>query len=206
MNTTTETMQHRATRESGLKWAASGSAMEAIAALATMALAIVGLAGVFSTTLAAIATIIVGAAILIEGGSFSAGAFAARGYAADVGAGLSAQALGGIAGIVLGILALLGVAQPTLLSVAVLVYGAAFLLSRMEFAQTFAASGSVELPWREAGSGQVLIGVAGVVLGILAVIGISSLTLVLVALLSFGAAALFSGSALGAKSVAALNR
>src|SRR5690348_13301737 len=52
--------------------ARSGSLMEAIGAIATVALAIVGLAGVFSVTMASIATIVIGAAILIEGASLTA--------------------------------------------------------------------------------------------------------------------------------------
>ena len=44
---------------------------ETIAAIAVIALAIVGLAGVFSDILAAVATIVLGAGILIEGGFFA---------------------------------------------------------------------------------------------------------------------------------------
>jgi hypothetical protein len=48
----------------------------------------------------------------------------------------------------------------------------------------------------------MLIGLGAVVLGILAVIGLSSLTLVLIGLLSLGASALFSGSAHGTRMLA----
>jgi hypothetical protein len=58
-------------------------------------------------------------------------------------------------------------------------------------------------PWfTSASSGQMLIGLGAVVLGILAVIGLSSLTLVLIGLLSLGASALFSGSAHGTRMLA----
>src|SRR5437764_8037100 len=112
MNTTTQTMQHHSTRASAFKWVASGSVMAAIVAIAVIALSIVGLAGVYPLTMAAIATVIIGAAILIEGGTFEA----AR--AGDSGAMFSTNAMGAVAGIVLGILALMGVASITLLSVA----------------------------------------------------------------------------------------
>jgi hypothetical protein len=218
MNTTTETMQHQPAREAGLKWVASGSVMEAFGAFAAMALAIVGLAGVFSPTMAAIATIIIGAAILIESGSFGAAAFAARTETAagttvaEMSDDKSAQCLGGIAGIVLGILALLGVAPLTLLSVAVLVYGVTFLISSAAGAQVSRFTGYPQGLAREtttthAGySAQFLVGLGTLVLGILAVIGLEPLTLVLVALLSLGTTALLSGSVLGARSPAFAHR
>ncbi len=151
MNMTTETLGDQLRTESTLKVAAGGSMMEAIGALATIALAIVGLAGVFSSTMASIATIIVGAAILIEGGSVGASSWAlSRSSSASttktqtaVGGGLGAQTLWGVAGIVLGILALLGVSQLTLLSVAVLVFGASFMLGSFASAQAWQGSEAV---------------------------------------------------------------
>lgn len=200
MNTSVETMQHQSSRGTGLKWVAGGSMVEAIGALATIALAIVGLAGVLSAPLAAIATIIFGAAILIECGAFATGrAVNAKMSAermAEYGAN-SPEFLGGVAGIILGILALLGVAAATLLSVAVLVYGGTLLLSSIS---SRAESGTFE-SGLELGSGsRLMVGVAAVVLGILAIVGSSSLTLVLVGLLTLGAAALFSGSMTSARS------
>ncbi len=182
-----------------LKWVAGGSMTEAAGAFATIALAIVGLAGVFSGTMAAIATVVIGAAILIESGSLGAASVAVRSETGtrtfEMGEGASAHFLGGIAALVLGILALLGVASETLLSVAVLALGASLLIGSLNtqlFIGTYQAR-----PF----GGMVLIGLAGVVLGILAVIGLDQLTLVLVGLLSFGVGALFSGSALGARSL-----
>lgn len=197
---TTETVQ-RPFRETSLKWVAGGSAVEAIGALATIALAIVGLAGILSSTVAAIATIILGAAILTQGGAFAAGNLSS-GETQFRESGSSASFLGGVAGIVLGILALLGIAAPTLLAVAVIVFGATFFLGSGSWAMN--AQGSVV----ESGfsGGEIMVGLAGIVLGILAVVGLSQLTLVLVALLCLGASALFGGSAAGARSVSAMNR
>ena len=189
---TTETVQ-RPFRETSLKWVAGGSAVEAIGALATMALAIVGLAGILSSAVAAIATIILGAAILTQGGAFAAGNLSA-GERQFRESGNSASFLGGLAGIVLGILALLGVAAPTLLAVAVIVFGGTFFLGSGSWAMN-KAQGSVA----ESGvsGGEIMVGLAAIVLGILAVVGLSQLTLVLVALLCLGASGLFGGSAAG---------
>ena len=196
MNTTTAALPNRHTRAKGLSWVANGSIMEAFGAIATMALAIVGLAGVFSATMAAIGTIIIGAAILMESDSFGAFWTKSGNHTREMGPleAPSAQLIGGLAGIVLGILALLGVASATLLSVAILVYGATFLLSGAVPNQNH---------WlAHASGGEILVGLGTVVLGLLAVIGVDSLTLVLVALLTLGAAALFSRSAPAIREVA----
>ncbi len=94
-----------------------------------------------------------------------------------------------MSGIVLGILALLGVAQPTLLSVAVLVFGGTLFLSSFG---SFARAG-----------GYIMVGLAGIVLGILAVVGLSQMTLVLVGLLCLGVGALFGGSAVSTEALSA---
>jgi hypothetical protein len=188
MNTTTAALPNRHVRGKGLSWVVNGSIMEAFGAIATMALAIVGLAGVFSATMAAIGTIIIGAAILMESDFFGAFWAKAGNQAREMEAleMPSAQFIGGLTGIVLGILALLGVASATLLAVAILVYGATFLLSGVAPTQN---------GWlAHASGGEVLVGLGTLVLGLLAVIGVESLTLVLVALLALGAAALFSRS------------
>jgi hypothetical protein len=164
--------------------------MESIGAIATIALTIAGLTGVYSMTLAAIAMIVLGAAIWIEGGAFvathttevsgeSTGARVLR-----LSEGLEAEFLGGVSGIVLGILALLGVVPMTLLSIGVLVFGASFLFS----SRTWLSSGS-----------QLMFGLAGSTLGLLAVCGLSPLTLVLVGLMCLGASALFNGAVLSAR-------
>lgn len=155
----------------------AGSALEGFGAVATIALAIVGLAGVLSSTMAAIATIIVGAATVLEGAAFGFGT--ARINATPAAAaesrwfehGLAADFQGGLGTLVLGILALLGIQSQTLLSVAVIALGTTFLFS-----------------------GRLLIGLASIVLGILAVVGFTPMTLVLVGLLTLGAGLLFSGS------------
>ena len=155
---------------------------EGFGAIASIALAIVGLAGVLSTTMAAIAMIVLGVAILFEGGAveWRNGQFikaaAGRGVIHTTAAGADLQA--GVAAIVLGILALIGIGSPVLLSVSLIAVGAAFLFS-----------------------GRFLSGIAGIVLGILAVVGVSQLSLVLVGTLVLGAGLLFAGSELAAEAL-----
>lgn len=176
-----------------LKTITGGAIMESLGAVATIALAIVGLAGAYAPTMAAIAVIVLGAAIWIEGGAF------AMSHAEAVGTerrsqawteGVGAEFIGGLAGIVLGILALLGIAPMTLLAVATLALGTTFLLS----SGLGIGSGS-----------QIVFGLAGAVLGILAVVGLNSLTLVLVALACLGASALFNGASTSARFAAELS-
>jgi hypothetical protein len=81
----------------------------------------------------------------------------------------STEFFGGFAGLILGILALVGITSGTLLSVAAIVFGACVLFSRLGEG----AFGS-----------RMLVGIGAVVLSILAVVGLSQITLVLVALLS----------------------
>jgi hypothetical protein len=186
MNGTTQAMHHHSARNS-FKWIASSSVMEAIVAIAVIALAIVGLAGVNPLMMAAIATIIASAAILIEGGAFErASSESRRGIGP---AAFNAEFLGAVSGIILGILALIDVAPMTLLSVAVLIFGVTFLLS--------ASTSSDRSLFAGAPDGVVLLGLSVSILGLLAVIGLSAATLVLVGLLVLGAASLFGGSMKG---------
>ena len=116
---------------------ASGSIMEAVVAIGAIVLSIIGLAGMLSNVMAAIATIIIGGALLVEGGAIgsdygrliSESREESGGFdAVELGGGLTAEFLGGIAGIVLGILALFGTAPTVLMPAAVIVFGAALLL------------------------------------------------------------------------------
>jgi hypothetical protein len=197
MNTTeTHVLEHPHGRYTAFKWVAGGSMMEAVGAIATMALAIIGLAGILSPSMAAIATIVLGASLVIEGGSFGAAQASAAAGTEFEARDTSAAFLGGVAGIVLGILALLGLAQMTLLAVAIIALGASFLLSGFGQGSAFGAGAG----------GHALVGLGAVVLGILAVVGLSPLVLILAALLALGAGALFSGSAQGTRAVAETSR
>src|SRR5947209_6027837 len=111
MNPTQAHIATHETEHTGL--AAGGALLEGFGAIATMALAIVGLAGVFATTMAAIATIVLGVSILSEVGTFGfkgGRIFTARKVEGwSFGTAATADCQSGIAAIVLGILALLGI-------------------------------------------------------------------------------------------------
>jgi len=162
------------------KSVAGGSALAGIAGFAAIVLAILGLIDVLPLILASVAAIVVGAALLMEGG-FSAAWFGGtrERFNEYMEGAFSAELMGGIAGIVLGILALLGIAPQTLLSVAVLALGASLFLAS----------------WAGAIAGaKLLVGLASIVLGILGLVGTVPLTLTLVAFLCLGFGTLLSGS------------
>jgi hypothetical protein len=209
MNTTETHAVHGPSMEAVLGGIAANSITEGIGAIGTIALAVIGLAGLYAYEMAAIATIVIGAVILMQGGlvSLACRRLSAQGvserHTRELGGGVTAEFFGGLAGIVLGILSLFQAAPDTLLAVAVLVFGAALLLgggtvSRLGWLlqtqnQTTPPDTSGAVVAVGSG-GHMLIGLATVVLGILAVIGLVPMTLILVGLLCLGASALFSGS------------
>lgn len=213
MNATETHVIDQPAREWTFKGTASASFTEAIGAIGAIVLSIVGLAGILASTLAAIATIVVGAAILVEGGAATSryrrivSRIGREGQALELSEGmLTAEFMGGIAGIVLGILALFGTYPAVLLAAALIVFGATFLLTSAALSQLnwqirLSNPELVHETARQASvvgsDGQLLVGLGALVLGILAVIGLSPLTLVLVGLLSLGVAELFNGSGLG---------
>lgn len=209
MNTTETHAVQGPSMEAVLGGIAASSITEGIGAIGTIALAVIGLAGLYAYEMAAIATIVTGAIILMEGGLVSlacrrlAVLSAGERHARELGGGVTAEFFGGLAGIVLGILSLFQPAPDTLLAVAVLVFGAALLLgggtvSRLSWLlQTQSQTSSPDTTGAIAAmgtGGHMLIGLATVVLGILAIIGLAPMTLILVGLLCLGASALFSGS------------
>jgi hypothetical protein len=131
--------------------------------------------------------------------------------------GTSAEILGGIAGIVLGILALIGLVPMTLLSVSVIVFGGTLLFGSPAvydvgtaepkrgtttdyIAREIAGPAGAQARLAAGAAGaQALIGIGSVTLGILALIGMAPQTLVLAAILAIGTSALLSGGALTAK-------
>ncbi len=191
----------------------AGTLAEGIAGIGAVVLAIIGLANKAPQLMLPIATIAVGAALLFEGGAITA-RFAnllstARGDTdvREFGVGMTSEFLSGIAGIVLGILALLGIYPLIMVSAAAVLFGAALIIGSGVTARINSLwVSSVEE--REvvrnvtheaiaAASGvQLLIGLGSVVLGILALIGFNPLVLSLVAMLSVGFSDLLSGTAI----------
>ena len=164
----------------------TGTIAEAAGSIAVIVLSIIGLAqGTTSAIIVAITAIVLGAALLAEGGAL-AGEFTRlatlsgeSGVADSIVGGMSLQvACGGIT-LVLGILALLGVSAAALTAAAVIVVGAALMLTAGTIPQlrqlrslTSGGSEIVQMIGRTSMSGmagaQFLGGVAAIVLGILA--------------------------------------
>lgn len=203
--------------------AAYGGLLDAIGGIATGILAIIGLTGFDPTGMAGIATIVFGAALLIQGGTilseYAHLLFAPTGAAAPApslggqtlgGEGLSAMFLVGAGGLVLGVLALLGIASMNLTAIAVIAFGSALVLSSSAVRQLYllqtqalelvtVRSGNELLAGQmAAGSAgvQLLAGLAAIVLGILALAGHTPTVLTLSALLLLGVTVLLTGSTL----------
>src|SRR5262249_45281906 len=133
----------------------------------------------------------------------------------ELGGGMGAEIIGGAAGVVLGILALVGLAPAVVLPIAVIVFGASLLLGSGATADLSTLSvgprherfAQVARQATVAASGvQALIGVSAIVLGILALVGLDPLALTLVALLVLGAGVLLSGSAVSTRMAALMRR
>jgi hypothetical protein len=121
--------------------------------------------------------------------------------------GVNAGVLGGIAGVILGILAIIGVARPELVSVALIVFGAAVLFDFIASAQLRAlkmmtpetSEPSSQLAVAVATSthtATTIVGVALITLGFLALSGVGGDIPVSVALLSLGGYLFLEGSAM----------
>ena len=195
------------------QWEHTALTMELLLAIGAVVLSILGIVGVFPTYLAAITVIGLGTILFFEGGNvilhYSELLDEAGGTnlvsASAVSRGITAEFLAGMAGIVLGILALLRIVPMTLLSVAVITYGGTLMLTSGEsvWLDSFVAKDNAIMRQLmhcmslAAAGAQVLAGLAALVLGILALVGIASMTMVLVALLATGASILLRSSALG---------
>ncbi|MGE3264703.1 hypothetical protein [Methylocystis sp.] len=116
---------------------AYGGLIDAIGGVATIILVICGLAGISPVMMVAIATIVFGVALLIQGGAMLSdyAQVAFPGGAQSIsseqmgGSSLALVFLFGAGGIVLGVLSLLGVAAAVLSPIAVIGFGTALLLS-----------------------------------------------------------------------------
>jgi hypothetical protein len=188
---------------------AYGGLVDAVGGVATIVLAVVGLVGIHAPLMTAIATIVFGIALLIQGGTmlseYASIIFPAGVRAIPIdqfgGSSLTSVFLVGATGIVLGVLALLGINAGVLLPVAVIAFGTALVLSSnavwhlyvlrrasvradSSLQQSSVTTTGTAMDTREAGgellasemaSGsagiQALAGLAAVVLGIIAVAG-----------------------------------
>ena len=199
------------------EWAAGGSLIEAVLGIAAVVLAILGLVGVRAETLASIATIVLGVAFVFAGVALASRyttllteTSGGRLESTAFGGGLGLEVLAGFAGIVLGILALIGTHSLTLMAAAAIALGLTLLFSSGSFSRLSA------LEISRAGVGdeartvaheavmatnglEMLAGIGVAALGVLALVGIAQLSLILVALLALGGVLLFAGSVFGGR-------
>jgi hypothetical protein len=169
------------------------SIAQLVAGLAVVVLAILGLADVAPTFLVSMATILFGVSLLSN--ALPAGYSAPEGGIGGVSSGSPTVLLAGVAGVVLGVLALLGASSIQLVAIAVIAFGRSLLIaSHADVRFLAAAHGNVESTLvrivrdtaRNATGLQTIAGMAAIVLGILALSGFSPPKLVLIALLELG--------------------
>ncbi len=209
------------TEARSLEAGAASSMAETLTAGGALVLSIIGLAGGLPGYMMTVGTIVLGVALLFEAGAVAARyqklvhAADSRLGQAEVGGGMGVQTITGIAGVVLGILALLNIAPLTLCAVALIAFGGGAILGSAATArfrslnlEQYGLSDTTRKVLDEsvnASAGtEVLVGAGAIVLGILALLGIAPLTLVLVGLLSVSAGLFLAGSAVGARMLSIL--
>jgi hypothetical protein len=182
-----------------------------VAGLAVVVLTILGLAGISPAFLVEIARIVFGVGLLLYGSatlSQVSRVFVNDGAAdgaAGVAGGWPIILLAGAAGIVLGILALLGVSSIQLVAIAGIAFGAALLISsnanmrlRILLGAPANTNSPIERLVRDTAADtaglQTMTGLSAIVLGILALPGFVPTTLVLIALLGLGCFATLSSA------------
>lgn len=176
-----------------------GLITEGAAGIAVIVLAIIALSGTIPATMASIVTIIVGVGLMVQ--AFNSAAEQSKAMvpgAAMAGSEMGGEVMidlaGGVAGVVLGILALVGVNAPHLVPAALIVFGGVMLLSGAisaaprSYTEPAAAGQVVSYQGSAPTAGlEILIGFAAVILGILSLIFMTSWVLTLVGFLAVGA-------------------
>jgi len=187
-----------------------GLMTEGAAAIAVIVLAIIALAGVSTDALTSIAAIVIGVGLMVQ--AFNSAAEHSKMMTANAATGAHAAAFAGdvmvdcmcgLTGIVLGILALVGMGAAHLLPPALIVFGGALLIggavSMRATTLPASASGSEALGVTyqgspAAGGMEILIGLAAIVLGILSMLMTGTWVLVLVGFIAVGAALLLASA------------
>jgi hypothetical protein len=183
--------------------------VQAVLGVGAAALAVIGLEHFAAVSLLAIATIVVGAALLFEGGviaaRFSALASFMEGTPFRLRGWMTTEFIAGVGGITLGILALLHFAPFVLVPVAAMALGAAQMvitglnarLNAMEISRSRSEGFDQEearesiMPYTGIGG---IMGLGALVVGLIALAGINPVVLGLVAILSIAAAHLVNGA------------
>jgi hypothetical protein len=187
-----------------------GSLIESLGGFATVIMAVLALIGVYPVALTSVMCLVLGAAFALGGGSVMSqfARFTSENYGVRVrlGTGMAIEFFGGVAGLVLGALALMGVYSVTLVSVAALIFGitlaaAGFGTYGLDFSLAVREGRLVESAGAVIGAvgAQAFAGGAVAVLGILALAGLNALVLNVVSLLAVAAAVMFSSTAMSAR-------
>jgi hypothetical protein len=125
----------------------------------------------------------------------------------EPGKGITAEFLGGITGVVLGILSLLGLVPLVLLPVAAILYGTVMVMGAASTARLneFEFRQHADYPEHDKNRArgavtatsdlQMMVGIGGIALGILALVSVAPIALTFVAMLALGASVLASGTA-----------
>lgn len=189
----------------------------AIVGCLAVVLTIIGLANIMPQQMLYLSIIALGAGFLFEGGVIAARLpelltekNKERREVVRLGAGLTVEVVGGVAGAIIGILALLSILPMVLTPIAVIVFGVtlifgsgvaswldSLLMARSGEYETFGKV-SHEVVMASAGV-DFFAGVCAVILGILSLVGISPIVMDLTALLCIGFAVLVSGTAISAR-------
>ncbi len=195
----------------------AGSIAEGVAGGGAVVLAVIGLSDIAPNLMLYVATIAIGTALLLEGGAISMRfskllqeTHAGPLQEAEFGIGVTAEFLGGVAGIVLGVLSLLSMAPMVLVPVAVIVFGATMIMGsgatvrlntlELEGASEPARSKRITHEAVSAAAGiQLLLGLAAVILGILAVTGTDPVVLSTAAILIVGVSGFLDAAAISAR-------
>jgi hypothetical protein len=187
-----------------------GLLTEGAAGIAVIVLAIIALAGVSAEALTSITAIVIGVGLMVQ--AFNSAAEHSKMMTAEAAAGTGTAEFGGevmvdcmcgLTGIVLGILALVGMSAAHLLPPALIVFGGALLVGgavsmRPKPLRTAAAgSQAMAVAYQgspAAGAMEILIGLAAIVLGILSLLLTGTWVLVLVGFIAVGAALLLASA------------
>jgi hypothetical protein len=191
----------------------SGFFSDSLISAGVVTLAIIGLVGILPLYMVAIGIIAMGSVFLLQSSTLGVqfSNVAQRGIQkTEAGTGITSEAVGGIGGIVLGILALLGIYANALIPIAIIGFGATLILSagvpnqmndwvdessiQRESSRRMSRYSSTSI------SGlQFLVGLGGITLGILGLLGFSPILLSLVALIGIGGSELLSSGFVGVR-------
>lgn len=197
-------------REKTVSAIVGGSVAEALVGAGAVVLAAIGLANMYPESMAAIAIIALGVSLLLQGTAIASRSvhLAELAGVRETATGFSGETIGGIIGIVLGILVLLGVSPAVLIPVAVVVLGSTTLfggatLSRFRVVAPLSMGERARVASRKfvdtAFGIEVVVGIAAIIMAILAMLDVYPRTLIFLSLIALGVAVLLGGSAVAGR-------